>query len=354
MRSLIRTVLFLGAGLLSLSVRQAEGETGWHLVTIGAREYVPIEDFCRFYHLSSVEPLEGEIRLSGSTGTVEGKQGGPYVFIDGIRHALSFPLLQRDRQWYVSRTDLSCLFDPIFRPSRVPVRLSFQGVVIDPGHGGQDKGAKSRNGRYEKEYTLDTARRLGAILRSQGIPVVFTRTRDLFVPLDERVRIARSYPDYVFVSLHYNQSEPSGHGVETYCLAPRGAPSSNNGSWVRRVDYLPLPGNGNDLLNTLLAHEIHLELVRLRPDDPEMDRGFRRARFVVLRDNPLPGVLVEGGFLSDPIDSSWIDRAEYRQRLAEAVACGLGRFFQVTRIQTASPPIGERNTGRGSHRRAFP
>ncbi|WP_018290866.1 N-acetylmuramoyl-L-alanine amidase [Verrucomicrobium sp. 3C] len=337
MRSLIHAVLLAGNVLLMmLDVAQAEGDGGWHPLTIGATEYVPIEEFCRFYRLSAAEPLPGEIHLSGNAGTVDGKQGSPYVFVDGVRHALSFPLLERDRQWYVSRTDLSCLFDPIFRPSRIPVRFSFRGVVIDPGHGGEDKGARSRNGRYEKDYALDTARRLGTILRSHGLPIAFTRTSDVFVPLEERVRIARTYPDYVFVSLHYNQSEPSGHGVETYCLAPRGAPSSNNGSWVRRVDYLPLQGNSNDLLNTLLAHEIHLELVRLRPDDPEMDRGFRRARFVVLRDNPLPGILVEGGFLSDPVDSSWIDQPEYRQRLAEAVARGLGRFFQATNLRASA------------------
>lgn len=335
MRSLIQAMLLAGSVLLPAALGRAE-EVRWHLVTIGAHEYVPLEELCRFYGMSSAEPVVGEIHLSGRIGTVDGRQGSPYVLIDGIRHALSFPLIERAARWYVSRTDLSCLFDPIFRPSRVPVRLAFRGVVIDPGHGGEDKGARSRNGRYEKDYALDTARRLGAVLRSRGIPTVFTRTSDVYVPLEERVRVAQSYPDYVFVSLHYNQSEPSGHGVETYCLAPRGAPSSNNGSWVRRVDYLPLPGNSNDLLNTLLAHEIHLELVRLRPDDPEMDRGFRRARFVVLRDNPLPGVLVEGGFLSDPSDSAWIDRPMYRQRLAEAVGRGLDRFFQATRARAAA------------------
>lgn len=331
---------------MPLGVGRAGETLGWHLASFGAREYVPLEDFCRFYTMSAVEPLVGEIHLSGRAGTVEGKQGSPYVFIDGIRHALSFPLLEREGRWYVSRTDLSCLFDPIFRPSHVPVRLPFRGVVIDPGHGGQDRGARSRNGRYEKEYALDTARRLGSILRAQGVPTVFTRTSDVFVPLEERVRIAQAHPDYIFVSLHYNQSEPSGHGVETYCLAPRGAPSSNNGTWVRRVDYLPLPGNGNDLLNTLLAHEIHLQLVRLRPDDPEMDRGLRRARFVVLRDNPLPGVLVEGGFLSDLSDSSWIDRPEYRQRVAEAVARGIGRFLQVTNAQPSVSPAFSRGWAR--------
>ncbi len=337
MRKLIQAALVAAAAFLPLGPAMAAG-VGWHLVNIGVHEYVPLEEFCRFYSMSAAEPVVGEIHLSGRIGTVDGKQGSPYVFIDGIRHALSFPLIERAVRWYVSRTDLSCLFDPIFRPSHVPVRLAFRGVVIDPGHGGEDKGARSRNGRYEKDYALDTARRLGSILRSRGIPTVFTRTSDVFVPLEERVRIARSYPDYIFVSLHYNQSEPSGHGVETYCLAPRGAPSSNNGSWVRRVDYLPLPGNDNDLLNTLLAHEIHLELVRLRPDDPEMDRGFRRARFVVLRDNPLPGVLVEGGFLSDSSDSAWIDRSEYRQRLAEAVARGLDRFLEATHARAAAAP----------------
>ncbi|CAB4242561.1 N-acetylmuramoyl-L-alanine amidase [Methylacidimicrobium sp. AP8] len=337
MRSLALALFLAGVAFLPVATARARGDSAWHLIPIGAREYVPIEDFCRFYGMSLAEPVAGEIHLSGEVGTVDGKHGSPYVLIDGVRHALSFPLLEKDGRWYVSRTDLCCLFDPVLRPWRVPARLWFRGVVIDPGHGGEDKGARSRNGRYEKDYALDTARRLGRILRAMGIPVVFTRTSDVFVPLEERVRIAATHPDYVFVSLHYNQSEPSGHGVETYCLAPRGAPSSNNGTWVRRVDYSPLPGNDNDLLNTLLAHDIHVELVRLRPEDPDMDRGLRRARFVVLRDNPLPGVLVEGGFLSDPTDSSAIDRPEYRQRQAEAVARGLGRFFQTTHVHAAAP-----------------
>ncbi|QSR87510.1 N-acetylmuramoyl-L-alanine amidase [Candidatus Methylacidiphilum infernorum] len=316
--------LFLGSSFL-----KAEP---WHLVQFGKSQYVPLEDFCRFYHFSTPDYYPSQpIHLSNGINSLDFLPNTSFVYIDGVKHWLSFPIVERLGQIWISRTDLCCLFEPLLRPGMIPTDRLYRGVVIDPGHGGSDKGAVSRKGT-EKNYALDTARRLAALLKARGIPVVMTRNKDVFVSLDERIRMASHYPDYIFVSIHYNQAYGGGHGLETYALSPRGSPSTNS----RRLyltDYSPSPGNRTDSLNILLAHDIHSQIIRLHPYDSDMDRGLKRARFKVLRENSLPSVLVEGGFLSNSIESSLVDHESYRQKLAEAIARGILTFFNQVNPQ---------------------
>jgi N-acetylmuramoyl-L-alanine amidase len=304
----------------------------WHLSTFGKSQYVPLEDFCRFYHFPQLPYSPAtEVHLSNGLVSLDFKPNSSVVFIDGVKHWLSFPIIQRGAEIWISRTDLCCLFDPILRPERIPQSRLYRGVVIDPGHGGSDKGAISRKGT-EKNYALDTARRLAAILKARGIPVVMTRNEDVFVSLDQRVRMAAYYPEYIFISIHFNQAYGGGHGLETYALSPRGSPSTNSGR-LYLTDYIASPGNQTDPLNILLAHDIHSQIIRLHPADPDMDRGLKRARFKVLRENLLPSVLVEGGFLSNAIESSLVDHPIYRQKLAEAIARGVLLFFNQIHSQ---------------------
>ncbi|TFE68358.1 N-acetylmuramoyl-L-alanine amidase family protein [Methylacidiphilum caldifontis] len=324
---LIRILLLsLFFGLSFLRAQQ------WHLASFGKSQYVPLEDFCRFYNFSSFDssPTQ-DVHLSNGFTTLDFKPNTSVVFIDGVRHWLSFPIIERSGEIWISRTDLSCLFEPILRPRMIQTERVYRGVVIDPGHGGSDKGAVSRKGT-EKNYALDTARRLAALLKAKGIPVVMTRNEDVFVPLEERVRIASFYPDFIFVSIHYNQAYGGGHGLETYALSPHGSPSTNSGR-LYRTDYIPSLGNRTDPLNILLAHDIHCQIIRLHPGDSDMDRGLKRARFKVLRENMLPSVLVEGGFLSNSIESSLVDHSAYRQKLAEAIARGILTFFEQVNPQ---------------------
>jgi N-acetylmuramoyl-L-alanine amidase len=223
--------------------------------------------------------------------------------------------------------DVIKLFDPILRPTEISGRHTIRGVVIDAGHGGSDNGATSRLGN-EKTYTLDTAYRLDAILRAAGLKTVFTRRTDVFVDLYERAHIASLYPDYCFVSIHFNSAMEEARGLETYCLSPRGAASTSS-AYLTRGDIQKLPGNDYDTQNILLASMVHSEIIRLNPGDATADRGVKRARFVVIKQNVLPAILVEGGFVSNHMEAARVNRSDYRQSLAQAIARGVIRFVNV-------------------------
>ena len=176
----------------------------WEQVTADGREYVTLRSFCAFYGFAYAVPA-GNDRFSSRNGghSISLKIGSSDAYIDGVHYVLSFPIEGGNGDWLISKMDMIKLFEPILRPTEISGRHAIRGVVIDPGHGGSDNGATSRYGN-EKTYTLDTACRLDAILRSAGLSTVFTRRSDVFVDLYERAHIASLYPDYCFVSIHYN------------------------------------------------------------------------------------------------------------------------------------------------------
>jgi len=300
----------------------------WETATSNGREYVSLRSFCAFYGFTYQVPSGNERFTSrNASHSISFKVGTSEMYLDGVHYVMSFPIESGDHDWLVSRMDVIKLFEPILRPTEIAARHSIRGVVIDPGHGGSDNGATSRLGT-EKEYTLDTAVRLEKILRDAGLKTVLTRRTDVFVDLYERAQIASLYSDYAFVSIHYNSATPEARGLETYCLSPRGAASTSS-AYLTRGDIQKLPGNDYDTLNILLASMVHSEIVRLNPGDSTADRGVKRARFVVIKQNVLPAILVEGGFVSNHMEAARVNRPDYRQDLAEAIARGVIRFVNV-------------------------
>jgi N-acetylmuramoyl-L-alanine amidase len=170
-------------------------------------------------------------------------------------------------------------------------------VVVDPGHGGIDRGGVPGLSLAEKELTLDTATRLARILRSRGgIKVVMTRDADTFVSLSARTALANRYAgeDAVFVSIHYNAGPREGaYGIETYY---------NNRRAYR------------------LATLVHPRVIRAADS---IDRGIRHRGYWVLRANRLPAILVECGFMTNRAEAGRIQSARYRDRIAKAIADGL-------------------------------
>jgi N-acetylmuramoyl-L-alanine amidase len=137
------------------------------------------------------------------------------------------------------------------------------------------------------------------------------------------VAFAQEHQADLFLSLHFNSSAPndSQAGLETYCLTPTGMPSTV----TREFEDDPaevLPNNAFDVQNLQLALSVHQALLRV---NGHRDRGVRRARFLgVLRGQQRPAVLIEGGYLSNPQEARLIAEPQYRQKLADAVAQGLG------------------------------
>ena len=168
----------------------------------------------------------------------------------------------------------------------------FRTVVLDAGHGGIDRGAKGVDNSSEKTYALDTAKRVEKGLKRAGYRVVMTRRSDYFVTLPSRVALSNRQRGAIFVSIHYNWARrSSASGTETFYYNSRSYP---------------------------LAANIQRELARFSPN-----RGVKRARFHVLRNNVRPAVLVECGFLSNSSDARKARSASYRQRLADAIVRGI-------------------------------
>lgn len=215
--------------------------------------------------------------------------------------------------------------------------LTFDGdrvIVLDPGHGGMNSGTISvLDHRPEKEFTLDLARRVKPLLEQEGWKVFLTRTDDYDLALSNRVAFAEDHHADLFISLHFNSSAPDKKqaGLETYCLTPTGMPSTVTRNFADPWQE-NLPNNIFDTQNLQLAMRLHNALLRASGEE---DRGVRRARFIgVLRGQKRPAILIEGGYLSNPVEAAKIENPDFRQKLAETIAAALARNPQTAMHQT--------------------
>ena len=220
--------------------------------------------------------------------------------------------------------DFTKNIEPLLRPVTLPERTN-RTIVIDAGHGGSNLGTKSVvDGSYEKEFALDWARRLAAILETNGWKVFLTRTSDVDMSLTNRVTFADINKANLFVSLHFNAApSPTDHdeaGIETFCTTPTGMPSTLKRDYEDDAT-LVFPNNHFDAENLQYAMQVQRSVLKI---SGAKDHGVRRARFMtVLRGQNCPAILVEGGYLSNPREARRIADPNYRQKLAEAVAKAL-------------------------------
>jgi N-acetylmuramoyl-L-alanine amidase len=168
---------------------------------------------------------------------------------------------------------------------------TFNTVVVDAGHGGQDSGAWRRSGPPEKAVALDVALRVNEKLRDSQLRTVLTRNNDVFIPLDTRVAIGNQQDNAIFVSIHFNDSGRSGvQGFETYYHSPY---AFDLAAAIER-NLATIPGT--------------------------TDRGIHTARFRVLRNLRYPSVLVECGYLSNRSERRDAASPDYREQLADKIA----------------------------------
>ena len=210
-------------------------------------------------------------------------------------------------------------YEYTLKPAMDPLALRFgsRKVVIDPGHGGTETGARNATlGISEKDLNLDVAIRLRELLEEVGINVVMTRYDDRVVALDERLKIANRAKPALFASIHFN-SAPNleAEGIETYVLTPPIAVSSNDS--LSSLKQGRLSGNRFDYANFEIGYLLQHKLVA---DLQRVDRGLKRARFKVLTELPCPGILVECGFLSNEKEALLVNTPVFRQRLAKSLA----------------------------------
>jgi len=248
------------------------------------------------------------------------RAGSKQMKVQGVNCLLGFEPAWSGGALVLHPLDVSKNLDPLLESGPLWSRRT---VVIDAGHGGINAGTRAITGnRFEKEFSLDWARRLKPLLEARGWKVTLTRTNDVDLTLSNRVQIAEAVGADLFLSLHFNSSFPSqaAAGLETYCLTPQGMPSN----LVRQYSDDPeahFPNNRHDSRNLRLALRVQKAVLAATG---AKDRGVRRARFMdVLRGQNRPAVLIEGGYLSNPEEARKIESPEYRQKLALGVARAL-------------------------------
>jgi N-acetylmuramoyl-L-alanine amidase len=305
-------------------ISTAVGASDWKVIKVGNRDYLSVDNVAKFYGLSSlVDPILKKARLANGRNEIEVRLGSREVIVNGVRNWFSFPVAEKDGTLLISRVDLAKTLEPQLRPHMIPKLGKVETIVLDPGHGGYDKGACSSYG-CEKDFALDVARQLRPLLKAKGFKVIMTRESDVFVPLEVRARIANSAKDSVFVSIHFNATDrnPAATGFEIYSLTPVGSPSSQDDdlalSFINRQAGSPFDAHSIELSSSIY-HSIIGQI-------GEFDRGIKRARFAVLRLTKTPAVLIEGGFMTERGESRLIANKDWRGKLAQAIGVGIENY----------------------------
>lgn len=330
---------FLASAALFSTFRPGLAAVEWKIVNRDGRDHVTLSDIKKFYGFPRLQREGRNAWLRSANMIIKISVGAEDIYINNVKFCLCFPTFEQNGDILISRMDLAKLLDPIIRPTYISNAVSFDTVVLDAGHGGHDSGAVGRLGA-EKVYTLDTIFRLDKLLKAQGYKTVLTRNSDVFISLGERVAIANRTPRSIFVSVHFNSYSSAALGLETFALAPQGAANSHDD--LKESDFRNRRGNARDSENIALATAVHANtLYKLR----SVDRGVKRDRFSVISGIEKPGILVEGGFVTNALEAARIHRPDFRQSLAEAIAGGIGNYRKAVNRRGSGAGAGAGGSG---------
>jgi N-acetylmuramoyl-L-alanine amidase len=224
-------------------------------------------------------------------------------------------------------------------------------VVIDPGHGGEDPGAVGPRKTMEKDIVLKVGEKLIHLFsQDKEIQTYLTRKGDYFIPLEQRIKMAREYGADLFVSLHTDGSfNPQARGSSVYCLSLTGATDeaakiladkenmSNvlGGAFLRPASITKDP-NLNQILLDLMQNNSMKESFRFAELFLEDVKGinhlkypsYRQANFIVLKAPDIPSALVEMAFITNKEDERLLNRKEFQEKMTTTLAASIKRYFK--------------------------
>jgi N-acetylmuramoyl-L-alanine amidase len=228
-------------------------------------------------------------------------------------------------------------------------------IAVDPGHGGEDPGARGRHGTYEKDVVLAIGKKLvRALNREPGMRAILIRDGDYYLGLRKRITKAREAQADLFVSIHADAfRDPKVRGSSVYTLSRRGA-SSEAARWLaERENSADLVGgvsleDKDDMLASVLLDLSQIGTLQASSEAAERvlgqlkrlgkthKRRVQQAGFVVLKSPDIPSMLVETAFISNPDEERRLKDSAYQQRLASALSKGIVDYFKF------QPPPGTR------------
>src|ERR1017187_5152764 len=307
-------------------------------ICAAVRNFLPLmfllPGFAFFAGTGRAEPVNGRsyVALANKTSRLVFDKDSAGLIINGVNVRLSFPVAKGG---FISQLDADKTLRPLVFPQKPSIK-KVTTICLDPGHGGKDTGylvGKFFFARSEKTYTLALALELRRQLQAAGFNVILTRDKDVYPELPVRPDIANRRGADLFLSLHFNSfpGDPASvQGPETYCITPVGAASSNDaeGAGAGSRAY---PANRVEDKSLLLAYQVQRSLVRSLG---VTDRSVRRARWEVLRTAEMPAILIEGGYMSHPVEGRKIFDANWRKQMAAAIVRGMLNYQKLT----APPP----------------
>lgn len=233
-------------------------------------------------------------------------------------------------------------------------------VVLDAGHGGRDTGNRG-NGYYEKKIALNIALTIGSLLEKQnGIKVIYTRKKDVFVDLIERANIANKADADLFISIHCDAfSQSSVYGAGTFVLGLHAndrnfqIAQKENSVIFLEEDYEQKydgfdPNNPESVISLLLMQETYLDQSIVAANTIQQsfisnlsrkDRTVKQAGFVVLKYTYMPSVLVEAGFLTNPKEGAYLNSTKGQQQISSTIADAVINYrnFLYSSVSSENP-----------------
>ena len=228
-----------------------------------------------------------------------------------------------------------------------PEMIRLTTIAIDPGHGGEDPGAISRSGTYEKDITLAIAKRLKAkIDKEPNMRAALTREGDYFISLSRRLVKARQLQADLLVSVHADAFiKPHARGSSVFALSENGATSAAARWLAKKENEADLMGGVNLDIKDRYLKETLLDLSQTATINDSLKLGkavlskisgvnhlhkpeVEQAGFAVLKSPDIPSILVETAFISNPDEEKKLKNAAYQDKLADAILAGIKRYFE--------------------------
>lgn len=340
---------------------------------VGGRPYISVQDLMVHFGVPTFfDQRRSRLLIEGEGKLAFFVPRGSFAVVDGRFQRFGQPLIEEEGQLYlegaVVQSHLLGFVAPALRDTvKEEVRSAFsrlntavcatdrpvKKIFVDPGHGGDDKGAV-RFGIKEKDLVLNFSKRVVAELKSRGFEVMVSRSRDEFIALDLRPELARTWGADAFISIHANTSQfPGARGTETYILSSDATDAEARKLAVSENELIqhlrPGKGAGDVTLNSILwdvgqtaylqdsaylASDVHSQLLSSANDFFEKkgkdkrwkNRGVREAPFVVLSRAAMPAILVELAYLSNVEDRVLLTQLDFQKALAKALVDGVQKF----------------------------
>ncbi|MGL4820942.1 MAG: N-acetylmuramoyl-L-alanine amidase, partial [Bacilli bacterium] len=185
-------------------------------------------------------------------------------------------------------------------------------IVIDPGHGGTDPGAVGLNKLQEKSVVLDVGKRMQKYFAKTPYNIKLTRETDIYLSLQQRVSFAANNKADLFISLHANAANGAASGIETYYYNSNSGRALTDGPDTQAIN--PFPNESRELA-TFIQNRL-IQAMKLP------NRGVKHGNFHVIRENQMPAVLVELGFIDNKTDNALLASSTQRENYAKAIYWG--------------------------------